>query len=313
MSTFFMHISMALISFITIFVPQKKYIDKCNNITMNLDKMTPINGWRYDSLNSEDLNITHKFMSLESKEKNLAPTIVFIHGLNFDCRIFQKLDKLSNHANLISYELPETSIHYKGNIDDYTLILNDFIEKKEIKNLYITGTSFGGLIALRYAAYGKIAPDGLILLTTKLAGARRKDLKQTESLERLIERKEDYQIYWIMEKLVNDFKKDLRKEGQQDIIAMLKIRHIDFYRQVTYAMCSHKSEDDAAKLSIPVLIINGKGDHLIKEKDIKIFRKKMPDAKIKLINNGSHALTWEHSLEIASEISQFLNLTPLAM
>ncbi len=310
MSTFFMHISMALISFITIFVPKSEYLQKCNNIEVGLNQTKPLNGWQYDSICSNTLSIHHRYMYLKSS-KNRAPTIVFIHGLNFDCRIFQKMDSLSSLANLISYELPETTSHYQGNIDDYTLILDDFLDLKNIENLIISGTSFGGLVALRYAAEGKVTPKSLILLTTKLAGARRKDLKQTESLDRLVNRKEDYQIYWIMEKLVNDFKKDLEKEEKMEIIEMLKIRNIDFYRQVTYSMKGHKSEIDAAKLSIPVLIINGEGDHLINEKDVELFRKKMPNAKISLIKNGSHALTWEYSDKISKEISLFMNSTTL--
>lgn len=305
MSTFFMHISMALISFITIFVPKSEYTQKCNDIKTSINRTELINDWQYDSIYSSTLSLHHKYMYLTSSKKN-APTILFIHGLNFDCRIFQKLNNLSSYGNLISYELPETTSYYKGNIDDYIFIIDDFIELAQINKLIISGTSFGGLVALRYAAEGKLKPQLLILLTTKLAGANRKDLKQTESLERLVNRKEDYQIYWIMEKLVDDFKKDLKKEKRQDVVEMLKIRDIDFYRQVTIAMSGHKSEEDASNLNIPVLIINGKGDHLINEKDIEIFKRKMPKATIRLIDNGSHALTWVHSKEITDIIKQFL-------
>lgn len=305
-STFFMHISMALISFITIFVPKTEYDQKCNDIKMGINQTQPINGWQYDSIYSNTLSLQHRYMYQKSHESD-APTIVFIHGLNFDCRVFQKMHNLSSFANLISFELPETTSYYKGNIDDYTLILDDFIKLAGIKNLIIAGTSFGGLIALRYSAAGNIQPKSLILLTTKLAGARRKDLKQTESLERLVNRKDDYQIYWIMEKLVNDFKKDLKKENRSDIIDMLKIRHIDFYRQVTLSMSGHKSENDALNINMPVLIINGKGDHLINSKDIDMFKEKMPKANIKLIDNGSHALTWVHSNEITDIITQFID------
>lgn len=312
MPTFFMHISMALISFITLFIPQKEYNEKCQSIMIGINKKPTINGWTFDSIYSEKLHITHQYMTLKSPNDN-QPTILFLHGLNFDCQVFQKLHELAPIANLISYELPETTSCYKGSIDDYILIINDFLQNKNIDNLILAGTSFGGLIALRYAANGKVSTSSLILLTTKLAGAKRKDLKQTESLERLVRRKKDYQIYWIMERLVNDFKKDLKNEGKEKIAEMLKIRDISFYRQVTYAMSGYKSEEDAKKLSIPVLIINGEGDHLIKEKDIVIFREKMPKAQIEVIENGSHTLTWERSTEISNKISQFLNSIKLAM
>lgn len=300
-----MHISMALISFITVFVPKQEYIEKCKTIHVGVSNQPTLNGWKRDSIYSKDLSINHHYLYKKSKN-HTSLTILFLHGLNFDSRVFQKLHTLSSIANLISYEIPETTTIYNGDIDDYTLILDNFIKNAEIENFIISGTSFGGLVALRYAAKGKSKPISLILLSTKLAGARRKDYKQTKSLERLINRKDDYQIFWIMEKLVNNFKKDLEKENQQEIINMLKIRDISFYRQVTHAMSGYKSENDASQLNIPILMINGKGDHLIKSKDIEIFSKKVPQAKIELIKNGSHAIAWEHSDEITSIIRKFL-------
>lgn len=302
---------MALISFITLFVPKEEYIQKCKTTTIGISDQLPINGWKHDSIYSKDLSIKHQYLYLNS-EKDNCPTILFLHGLNFDYRVFQKLHNLSTYANLISYEIPETTNIYKGNIDDYTIILDDFIKESNIKNIIISGTSFGGLIALRYAAKGEYKSISVILLSTKLAGARRKDYKQTKSLERLINRKDDYQIYWIMEKLVNDFKKDLEKDNQHEIIDLLKIRDISFYRQVTYSMSGHKSENDASQLKIPILMINGKGDHLIKQKDIKIFRKRVPTATIELIENGSHAMSWDHSEEITDLIRKFLISNNLA-
>lgn len=297
---------MFFISLITTFVPREEYTQKCEETNAPIVQEPILDKWCYDSILSDDLSLNHRYMIHKSSKED-APTILFIHGLNFDYRVFQKLSNLSNNAELISYELPETTNNYKGSIDDYTSIIDDFLLKLGKDSIIMCGTSFGGLVALRYAAEGKIPSTSLILISTKLAGARRKDYKQTLSLERLVKRKEDYQIYWIMEKLVDDFKKDLRKEGREDITNLLKIRDISFYRQVTYSMSGHKSEEDAAKLSIPTILLNGKGDHLIKDKDIEIFKKKVPNAIVKTIKNGTHALAWVHGEELAEEISRFIN------
>jgi pimeloyl-ACP methyl ester carboxylesterase len=295
---------MFFISFATLFVSKSEYGNKVEESrNSQIVVSTLLDGWRLDSLISPNINITHRFLRSRG-DSSSTETILFIHGLNFTAEIFQKLSSLNKKADLISIQLPEKTDFYQGSINNYTTIIDDLLTLLGKKSVTICGTSFGGQIAAHYAVNGKVKTKSLFLISTKLASSTRKDKKQMESLNRLVKRKEDYQIYWIMEKLINRFKEDLTESEKSEILPMLKIRQIPFYRQTTYSMYNYKTEDDIKKLSIPITLINGDQDHLISPKDMDNFKSVAPQTKIVEIKNGTHAITWTNNEEIVNIIEK---------
>ncbi len=98
-----------------------------------------------------------KFTIEYFRRKGFKETILFLHGLGGAKENFWdacKINDLSDY-NLICFDNPGTgnSSYYKNyplNVDDLTEITALFIEKLNIDNFFVVGTSMGGLTGLLY-------------------------------------------------------------------------------------------------------------------------------------------------------------------
>jgi pimeloyl-ACP methyl ester carboxylesterase len=91
-------------------------------------------------------------------------------------RVFLNLNSLSDVCELVAYNLPEESALYKGTLDDFVLVIDDFLESANLDSIILVGNSIGGAVAMKYCASKHDANvRGLILLSTSVFGATEGD------------------------------------------------------------------------------------------------------------------------------------------
>jgi pimeloyl-ACP methyl ester carboxylesterase len=104
-------------------------------------------------------------------DKGTGEPLIFLHGLLYDIDIYKGLiDILSERYHVYAIDLPmhgKTKILETMTTQEFSKILNEFIEEKKIKDPIVIGHSFGALVAIFYASRFKvkklilIEPSGL--------------------------------------------------------------------------------------------------------------------------------------------------------
>ena len=92
-----------LLNTISLFISRKKYVEKVENIK-EIDEKNgeyDLDGWKYKKAISKDGSITHRYYYYPCKDKN-APVCIFLHGINFDGRVFLKMKSRAAFYTLIA-------------------------------------------------------------------------------------------------------------------------------------------------------------------------------------------------------------------
>jgi pimeloyl-ACP methyl ester carboxylesterase len=71
-------------------------------------------------------------------------------------------------------------------------------------------------------------------------------------------------------------------------------------------MHSHSAEDLLSSLGVPVLIVHGTQDPFTPISVAKVMAERIPDARLVVIQDGSHTLPIESPREILAELTPFL-------
>lgn len=104
--------------------------------------------------------------------------LIILHGWQSSKEKWQKVKELleSSDLEVIAPDLPgfkpETALEKPWNLDDYVLWLEKFTGEHPLQNFFLLGHSFGGRIAIKFAAKHPEKLAGLILVSA--AGIKKK-------------------------------------------------------------------------------------------------------------------------------------------
>jgi proline iminopeptidase len=262
-----------------------------------------------------------------SKAKRPKGTILFIHGGFFGNHTLLK----KIYSGFVKdYNLILPDVRGKGDSDfpkkkqsisleDYATDMYEILKKEKVKEIYIVGVSFGGLISLKlYELFStKIKIKKLILISSSYTTMHAK--KKVLISKIMIPMLKGIIIFL---DAIWPFKEKRRKDI--DYSKMPKRNFHLFYAISLFRNNSFKTllrryktgfnvlehevkEDSIKKVKIPVLLIWGDKDILfgkwIQEKMIKLFEK----PEIKIIKGGSHNIYIHDSKEVIRYIQSFLN------
>ncbi len=264
-------------------------------------------GWSYEKKVSSNLDIVHRYYYYPSKIDD-APVIVFLHGLSIDGRLFLQLNELADEYELISYDFPDTSDLYTGNMEDFVLILNDFFYEMNFDDIILAGTSFGGIIAIKYYASDKnVNIAKIILMATLPGGITSRDRRRMRIVARMIDGLPDYKFYFILEKLLERDSVVTASIAYPNLSTFVSVKNIDWYRQVVNSLNGYNASSDALNVDCPVLAIHGEEDETV-DVDVskEIISEYIPQSKFIIIPAGNHGIVYERSAEVAGFIREFL-------
>ncbi|MBN1578474.1 MAG: alpha/beta hydrolase [Chitinispirillaceae bacterium] len=307
MGALFLQLTFLFLKIGVAFAHQHKYTQAINVIVPPERKNDgfDLKGWEYRTVDASLPGRVHRYYNFPGPHPD-APVFLFIHGLNLDGRNFVNLRALASHYRLIAYDFPDQSPYYTGKLDDFSALISDFLARQGISQLSVAGISFGGVVAVHWAAHatGSII-DKVILVSSGIVGTDAAQRKRSRSTAQWVAKLKDYQVYWLMEKMTDRFVKNFPAQTRRELSPLFRIKHPDYYREVIASTAGYNAGDDARCIACPMLVLLGTHDELFPVKDTSSITTFVPHAKIELIANGSHIMSFLDGDNIARKIAAF--------
>lgn len=260
-------------------------------------------GWEYKEIKSPDSGFTHRYFYYPGPSRD-APVFVFLHGLIFDGRNFINTKALGNKWQLVAYDFPESTNIYRGDMNDFRFLLDDFLDTIKKDTLYLCGVSFGGGIAARYAASHARRVRALILVSTFVMNALPSDRLKSRQLARILLKQPDNKLCWLLDKILSRAF-CTKNTPLANAKSMVRIKNINWYRQAIRAITTCEGPEDAVQIKCPVMNLYGSKDRTVSLKSAQSIQKFIPHSEFEIINGGSHAMMYLQGEMLTEKIRSF--------
>ncbi len=239
--------------------------------------------------------------------RNGSPTLVFLHGLMEDARMWDDfLSDLPFHCYAIDLPGYGGSKEYAfSSIAEAAKLVNETIQKLELKNVVLVGHSMGGYVALSYA---KQFPDHLMGLgmihSHPFADSEEKIAEREKTIEFI--NKFGLGIY------AQQFFPNLFARSYKDNLAIhtLSLRSTqqeqDRVIESMRALIKRPDEvETATKLEIPSLWVLGTEDRLMELERTLEVAATCDQAQIEVYENVGHMSMFEHTKVLRKDLIKF--------
>jgi pimeloyl-ACP methyl ester carboxylesterase len=293
-----------------------KHIDKMLSMKQDLKYKYEV---KYVNL-SDDLDVA--YVDEGAGEK----TLLFIHGLgSYIPAWYKQIDLLKSNYRCVALDLPgygkSDKPNNSGMMTYYADVLNEFIEKLNLKDFILVGHSMGGQISITYSLMYPNKFEKLILLAPagieKFNDGQREWFKEvmTPTLVRLtpvdaIETNFAYNFY------------KFPKDAQFMIDDRIAMRTASDFNNYCHAISNSVSGmvtqpviDKLSQIQTETLIIFGENDNLIPNRYLnpgktyevaKVGKDKIKNSKLVMIPKAGHFVAFEKGDEVALEIRNFI-------
>ncbi|MCJ8152254.1 alpha/beta hydrolase [Chryseobacterium sp. SSA4.19] len=193
----------------------------------------------------------------------------------------------SGHGNT---EIPEDGI----TIDKYTHELKEFIEKENLKDVYIFGHSMGGYIALCYAIKDPSSIHSIMTLGTKFEWTEEQALRESKMLN-----------------------PDIIAEKVPKYAELLENQHGSKWKQLLPGIAgmmislgkNPPLKDHLSTIPVPVQIMVGDQDNMVTlEESIEAY-KSLPEARLAILPGTKHPLDKVRPDILLNLMKDFWNLS----
>jgi pimeloyl-ACP methyl ester carboxylesterase len=224
--------------------------------------------------------------------------LILLHGALGHSDVFKPFqEKLSKyftiHTPLFSghgtVEIPEDGI----TIEKYTKELKEYIEKENLKDVYIFGHSMGGYVALCYASQYPSTLHSVMTLGTKFDWTEEQALKESRMLN-----------------------PDIIAEKIPKYAQLLENQHGPKWRRLLHAIAemmislgkNPSLKDNLATILVPVQIMIGDQDNMVTiEESIKVY-KSLPNARLAVLPDTKHPMDKVRPHVLLNAMKDFWNL-----
>jgi pimeloyl-ACP methyl ester carboxylesterase len=288
------------IGLMTLYVPQKTYQDALDSLPGIPERVKgmDLQGWSFSEKISKETGITHYYYECGPKEPN-APVLLCLHGFNTDGSVFFKLKSLSDKYHIIAYNFPEKTPLYKGNIRDFSDILNDFCKSAQFDTVAVLGNSIGGGIALNFVANTSATIQKLILTSSTVFGATPENQRLVKGMANRLLGYPDYKLYYLLTKGAAIIDRIESPELTEEIPENgLVIKHVDWYKEILKSFYWYQGVKDVPMVRCPVIVINGKKDKLMNANEINATKAVFPKAEMHLFDDAAHSLVYSHAKKV---------------
>ncbi len=269
------------------------------------DHHSPPNNWQLREMYSKESGINHRYFYHPGPTSD-APVFLFLHGLFLDGRGFERMLSLSQRWQLIAYDFPESSQAYRGDLNDFKYLLDDFLDALKIDDIYLCGVSFGGIIALRYAASHARRIKALILISTFIVNLTHEDRIKSGEIAKTLLMHSDDKLRWMIKQLIT-FSFSNKQSSQNVVKAILRLRNINWYKQFVRSITTCEGFEDAVQVKCPVLVLNGEHDRAVSGNSARLITLHIPHAEFQMIEEGTHSMMLLKGEMLAKRIFSFCN------
>lgn len=227
-------------------------------------------------------------------------TIIILHGWGTSSEHFLNVgQKLATKYQVYLLDLPgfgnsdEPIRTYT--LDDYVLLLKQFVTELKIDNPIIIGHSFGGRIGIRYSTTNNVKK--LILIDS--AGIRRFSLKTTIKIY-------IYKIKkWFYTKMrkINKLEKLLETSGSRDYLEASMVM-----KKTLSCIVNTNQRKELKKIKSETLLMWGKLDKVTPYKDALLMKKRIKNSGLVTFDNSHHFPYIEEKYKFIKVLNHYLEI-----
>lgn len=232
-------------------------------------------------------------------ESGKGRPVLLLHGWGDSSATFQKLtNELDNKFRVLALDLPGFGGSQKPDkgweLNDYTNFLELWLKKIEAGKMHgVIGHSNGGAVAIHALATGKLQANRLVLLSSAGIRIPRKAIKFVAEVGKIL-----------TSRLPGSIKSKIRKRFYVSIDseALMLPQMEETFRKVV----SHDVLDEAAKVTIPTLIIYGDNDTDTPPSYGHKFHAAIKNSQLRIVKSAGHFVHHDQIEEVNQTISEFL-------
>lgn len=229
--------------------------------------------------------------------------VLLLHGWGDRLETFASLLPELGNYTVVSLDLPGFGTTQEPettwNLDDYASFLKHFLEKVGTSDVYaVVGHSNGGALAIRALAKNDVAPQKLILLAAS-------GVRDTAKLRRLvikaIAKTGKVATFWLPQNRRQKLQKKLYGTVGSDMFVTPKLQ--ETFKQTV----RQDVQIDAAKLTLPVLLIYGDQDTATPLDPIgNRLHKNITNSRLEIIPGADHFVHQSQPKQVVKLIREFL-------
>ena len=184
------------------------------------------------------------------------------------------------------------------------------LDKLEIEKANVLGASFGGFVAQEFAFTFPERLDKLILACTSSGGKHH--VKPDIEILRSFTPHPDLSLGERIRKFFRPaFTGKFHAEHGEEVEKVCRLRKENEVSEATYSAqlqtaFSFDAENKLNEIKHKTLIITGDKDKVVPMQNSVNLAKKMPNAKLEIIKNGSHMIFVENAAEFNRKVKEFL-------
>lgn len=220
--------------------------------------------------------------------KQNMPTLIFLHGWSQTKEVWNNILPAFKKFTIFAVDLPgfgQSALPKTTyTIDNYAVILKKIINKMHIDKCTIIAHSFGGKIAVKYAAKNPKRLEKLVLYSTNL------HFSKTPFIIRVISST-------FFKKFVHVYL-NLLKKSQKRFDMLLQI-YINTHKNIVFI-------HDIKRIKQPTLLIAGKYDFITPPKCAFETNRLLINSRVVLFDNSTHFAHLEEKEKFINELSIFL-------
>ena len=236
-----------------------------------------------------------------------GPALLYLHG-DYGLIWNEFLDKLAEHFTVYAPEHPGTTpgdpdgLKPLDDMWDLVLYNYDLMDRLKLKSATVVGDSFGGMVAAEIAATNPDRVSKLALLAPM--GLWRDDTP----IKNYIVTPAAELAPLILKDPAHPITKDIFTDpNNYDADKIIRITWtLACVGKFIWPIPDKGLKKRMHRIKAPTLIVWGKQDRLIPPVYAEDFRKGIAGAKVELIDNASHMLTFEQPAAIAKAVAGFL-------
>ena len=246
------------------------------------------------------------------KEEGQGETLLLIHGFCGSSAYWNKvMPKLSEKYRVIAIDLPghgeSNGLDSVEGIDQYALVIKNFLEELKIEKVTMFGHSLGGYITLAFAeSYSQYLNGFSLIHSTGFPDSEEAKEGRTASAGKIDKDGIDPFIDSLVPKLFAPDNVETHKQSLKDVKKIGYGTHLQGAKNALNAMKERKDRTEVlANTKLPVLLIAGESDQLIPAD--KTFTASGENFKHVVINGAGHMSMYEAPEQLSSAILSFLN------
>lgn len=248
------------------------------------------------------MNIVVDNLLIRYAQSGKGKVVVLLHGWGDNLSGLASMQQqLSKNYQVVSLDLPGFGSSQAPtavwNLDNYAAFLQDFLAKTGISAYAVIGHSNGGALAIRAISLGLVKPQKLILLAA--SGIRAKHTLR-RLLLKVIAKTGNVATIWLPKSVRAKLRAKLYGVAGSDMLVVEQLK--DTFK----ATVRQDVQADAAKLTVPTLLIYAQNDKAVPVTDGLIYKRLIKNSRLQIINDASHFVHLDKPHEVTALIEEFL-------